>query len=151
LQITGKHSIALSREIVWAALLDPVVIKQALPGCDQLVETGQNAYQAQINIRVGPVTGAFESRFSLTNLKPPESYKLIIQGRGQAGFLDANGEIRLEENGEATLLHYHMDASVGGRVASFGQRLIESTGRLVARQGLKKLDAALQKWVDQSY
>lgn len=151
MQITGKHSIALSREIVWAALLDPVVIKQALPGCDQLVETGQNAYQAQINIRVGPVTGAFESRFSLTNLKPPESYKLIIQGRGQAGFLDANGEIRLEENGEATLLHYHMDASVGGRVASFGQRLIESTGRLVARQGLKKLDAALQKWVDQSY
>lgn len=151
MQITGKHSIALSRETVWAALLDPVVIKQALPGCDQLVETGQNAYQAQINIRVGPVTGAFESRFSLTNLKPPESYKLIIQGRGQAGFLDANGEIRLEENGEATLLHYHIDASVGGRVASFGQRLIESTGRLVARQGLKKLDAALQKWVDQSY
>ena len=150
MQVTGKHSIALSRETVWTALLDPVVIKQALPGCDQLVETGPNAYQAQINIRVGPVTGAFESLFSLEDLKPPESYRLIIQGRGQAGFLDANGEIRLEEDGEATLLHYHMDASVGGRVASFGQRLIESTGRIVVRQGLKKLDAALQKWGDQS-
>jgi len=149
-QIKGSHSVALSRETVWAALLDPAVIKQALPGCDQLIETGQNAYTAQINIRVGPITGAFESQFSLTDLKPPESYRLIIQGRGQTGFLDASGEIRLEEDGEATLLYYHLDASVGGRVASFGQRLIESTGRIVARQGLKKLDVALQEWGRQS-
>ena len=145
MKITGKHSIQLTRETVWTALLDPDVIAQALPGCDRLTRTGEHAYEAQINVRIGPVTGTFESRFSLEDLAPPESYRLKVHGQGQAGFLDATGEIRLEEDGESTLLHYDMDASVGGRVASVGQRLLESTGRVMARQGLKRLDSELQK------
>lgn len=145
MKLTGSHTLDAPRDEVWEALLDPDVIAATLPGCDALEEVGENEYVAPIRVGVGPVEGKFEGRFTLSDIQPPDSYHLDIKGKGAAGFMQGAADIRLEEDGSSTILHYEVNANVGGRVASVGQRLIESTGKLVARQGLKRLEKKMKE------
>ena len=145
MKLTGSHELDMPRQEVWEALLDPDVIAATLPGCDALEEVGENEYVAPIRVGVGPVEGKFEGRFTLSDINPPESYHLDIEGKGPSGFMRGAADIRLEQNGSGTILHYEVHANIGGRVASVGQRLIDSTGKLVARQGLKRLEKKMKE------
>lgn len=145
MKLTGSHELDAPRDEVWEALLDPEVIAATLPGCDGLEEVGENEYVAPIRVGVGPVEGKFEGRFTLSEIQPPESYHLDIKGKGPTGFMQGAADIRLEASDASTILHYEVNANIGGRVASVGQRLIESTGKLVARQGLKRLEKKMKE------
>ena len=138
LKIEGSFPFDVPRDIVWKALLEPDIIAKTLPGCEELTPAGENLYKAKLNVKVGPVQGGFEGQFSLSDLKPLEGYRLKLSGKGPTGFLEGEGEIRLEDRGEETTLHYEITAQVGGRVAAVGQRLLDSSARSVARQGLKR-------------
>lgn len=152
--IKGEYTIQAPRESVWRSLLDPQVIARVIPGCDALEETGRNEYKGVIRIGVGSIHGRFEGLFALSNLQPPESYHLKLSGKGAPGFLEGAGDIQLVENGDSTLMRYEVDAQIGGRIASVGQRLLESTARMVAKHGLERLNgvivANLQERSDQS-
>ena len=140
MKIQGEHVFEAPRETVWEAVLDPDVLTKVLPGCEDFKEVGENEYEGLLKIKVGPVQGKFKGKVKLSDLKALESYHLHLNGKGAPGFVDGQGDLRLEDDGGKTKLHYEVDAKVGGRIASVGQRLLDSTTRVITRQALEGLD-----------
>ena len=144
MKIQGEHNFARPRAVVWRALLDPAILARTLPGCEGLEPVGENQFKGALNVQVGPVKGEFQGTLELSEVVPPEGYRMKLRGQGSAGFMEGEGTIRLEERGAATLLRYDLDAQVGGRIAGVGQRLLESSAKVIARQGLEGLERELQ-------
>jgi uncharacterized protein len=144
IELQGSYTFDAPQEVVWAAVRDPQVLSQVLPGCERLVEVGENEYEGEINIRIGPVQGAFAGKVILSHVNPPESYHIDLQGRGPAGFVKGEGDLKLESVGSQTTLTYTGSASVSGRIANVGQRLMDSSARSITRQGLESLDNLIQ-------
>lgn len=145
MQLEGNYTFAATVEAVWDALMDPTILAQALPGGEEMVKVGDNEYHAVMNVRVGPVQGRFEGRIELTDIDPLHAYRMKVSGQGAPGFVNGDGLLRLESNGEAsTLLFYAGDVQVGGRIAGVSQRLVESTAKSLTRQGLQALDREVQ-------
>jgi len=139
MKVEGQHTFDASRAAVWSAVLDPEVIASIMPGCDALEQVGENAFEGTMKIKVGPVQGVFQGEVELSDLREGESYHIQIKGKGAPGFVDAQGDIRfLEEDGK-TVLAYEIDAKIGGRIASVGQRLLDSSTKVIARQSLEGL------------
>lgn len=144
MELAGTYTFQAPRSAVWEALMDPTVLAQALPGGEQLEKVGENEYRAAMNVRVGPVQGKFAGKVELADIQQPEGYRMKVSGSGPAGFVEGEGSIKLLEEGESTVMSYAGDVQVGGKIASVGQRLIDSTAKSVIRQGLKVLDAEIQ-------
>jgi carbon monoxide dehydrogenase subunit G len=140
MELQGTHQFKAPLATVWDALLDPTVLSKALPGGDKLERVGDNDYKAAMNVRVGPVQGRFEGQVTLSEIELHKGYRMKVSGTGAPGFLNGEGTLSLQENDEGTLLTYAGDVNVGGRIASVGQRLIDSTAKSIIRQGFKTLD-----------
>lgn len=143
MKLQGEHRFPVGRDVLWAALLDPALLVRVLPGCEPLVPAGENSWRAAMALRVGPVQGRFEGTLALSDLVERTSYRMAIDGSGPAGFLRGSGTIALADDGDGTRLAYEVDAEVGGRVAAVGQRLVESSARALAKQGLEGLEREL--------
>lgn len=144
MKLEGSHTFAAPRDEVWTAMLDPDVLIKALPGCEALEQVGDNEYKATLNVRVGPVQGRFSGSVTLSELNPPASYHMKVSGQGAVGFVTGEGDITLEEQSGSTVMHYAGDAQIGGRIASVGQRLLDSSAKSLTRQGLQAIDALIQ-------
>lgn len=123
--------------------MDPEIIAKVMPGCEGLEEVGENAYKGAMKIKVGPVQGKFDGNVAISDINEPESYRIKIKGKGAPGFVDAEGLIQFAENDGKTDLTYEMDAKVGGRIASVGQRLLESSTKVITRQSLEGLEVQI--------
>ncbi|MDE2691359.1 MAG: carbon monoxide dehydrogenase subunit G [Acidobacteriota bacterium] len=144
MKIKGSHTLAVPRGVVWEAILDPEVLSRTLPGCEDMAPVGDNRFRGKLKMKVGPVQGVFEGGVELLDLDPPNGYNLKMDGKGAPGFVNGNGSIRLEDEGDGgTLLHYEIDAQVGGRIAAVGQRLLDSSAKVLTRQGLQGLEQQL--------
>lgn len=133
MEMSGQQRIAAARETVWAALNDPEVLKQCIPGCQELTKEGDNAFAAKVRAKVGPVSANFTGQVTLSDIVPPESYTISGEGKGgAAGFAKGGAKVSLAEDGEGTLLSYDVDAKVGGKMAQLGARLIDGTARKMA-------------------
>jgi carbon monoxide dehydrogenase subunit G len=115
-----------------------------MPGCERLEQTGENEYQGEIKIRIGPVQGKFMGTVKLSDINKLESYRMDVDGKGAPGFVKGAGQVKLEPQGAATLMHYSGDAQVGGRIASVGQRLLDSSAKAITRQSLDSLHKQIQ-------
>lgn len=145
MKIAGEYVFAAPRAIAWEALQDPKVLAAVLPGAERLDLTAPDEYEGQLKIKVGPVQGDFVGKVKLQDLQPPASYKMVVDGRGAQGFVNATASIVLTEEGpSSTRMTYDSDANVGGRIASVGQRLVESSARAIVKQALDGLDAAMR-------
>jgi len=120
-------------------LQDPTVLTSVLPGCERLQEVGEKQYEGELNIRVGPVQGKFQGKIEMADIEAPRHFTLSIDGRGAPGFVNAKATVDLEPSGDGTLKKYASDAQVGGRVASVGQRLLDSSAKSIIRQSLDGL------------
>ena len=138
-KLAGTHSFDAPKSEVWEALLDPDVLSRILPGCRRLEKTAENEFSGEISIRVGPVQGSFNGTVTLDEIDAPNGYRMEIAGQGRPGFVKGVGTLRLEGD-EPTTLHYDGDAQLSGRIASVGQRLVDSTARSLTRQGLQSLE-----------
>ena len=141
MKIEGSHKIDAPRERVFAALVNPQVLQKCIPGCEQMEKTGDNQYKAKLTAGVGPVKGVFTATVSLEDIVAPEHYKLVVEGKGQPGFVKGTGELNLKDEGGATEIQYTGDVNVGGLIASVGQRMIQATANMLAERFFKSLEA----------
>jgi uncharacterized protein len=136
MQMSDSQRIPASKEKVWAALNDPAILKQCIPGCEALDMSSPTEMTATVVFRVGPVKATFGGKVTLSDLDPPNSYRISGEGAGGvAGFAKGGATVRLEAQGpDATVLHYDVDAQIGGKLAQLGSRLIDSTAKKLAGQ-----------------
>ncbi len=133
MDMTGEYRIAAPRQAVWDALNNPDVLKAAIPGCQTLEKTSDTGFSATVQAKVGPVKANFTGDVTLSDIDPPNGYKISGEGKGgAAGFAKGGATVALEEDGDATLLKYTVHATVGGKLAQIGSRLIDSTAKKMA-------------------
>jgi carbon monoxide dehydrogenase subunit G len=136
MQMNDSQRIPASKEKVWAALNDPEILKQCIPGCQSLDMSAPNEMTAMVVLKVGPVKATFSGKVVLSDLDPPNGYRISGEGSGGiAGFAKGGAVVTLASEGaDATMLSYVVDAQIGGKLAQLGGRLIDSTARKLASQ-----------------
>jgi uncharacterized protein len=144
MDVSGDYLFDTPQELVWEALQDPNVLGSVMPGGKGFEQTGENQYSGILEVKVGPVQGTFQGKITLSDIKAPESYKIEVDGTGATGFVKAIGNMRLEARGVQTFMEYSGQAQVGGRIASVGQRLMDSAARSIIRQSLVALNEYLK-------
>ncbi|WP_420629988.1 SRPBCC family protein [Candidatus Leptofilum sp.] len=144
MKVEGSYPFAAPRDVLWPMLLDPVVLANILPGCEKLEPTGENQFHGILKIKVGPVQGKFMGDVVMSDINDPESCTITVDGKGAPGFVKGTGALRLEPDGDMTNLHYSGDADVGGRLASVGQRMLETSANAIIRQSLEGLGQQVQ-------
>lgn len=143
MDMAGERRLPAARELVWAALNDPVVLQASIPGCRSLEAVG-DGYKATASVKIGPVAANFAGNVRLLNLNPPESYRIegAAQG-GAAGFANGGADVALAAEGAETLLRYTVKATVGGKLAQLGARLIDASAKQMADQFFDNFAAQL--------
>ena len=140
MKMKGEFRVPTDRETVWRALNDTEVLKECLPGCQEIEKTSDTEMAATLVIKVGPVKATFKGGVTLSDLDPPNGYTISGQGQGgTAGFASGEAKVRLVEEEGATVVQYDVDAKVGGKLAQIGSRLIDSTAKKLAKQFFDKL------------
>ena len=135
MKLAGNRVIAADRETVWAALNDPEVLKACIKGCQELEKTSDTSFEAVVKQKVGPVSATFKGAVQLSDLKPPESYRISGEGKGgAAGFASGGADVKLTAVEGGTELAYDVDAKVGGKIAQLGARLIDGFAKKMADQ-----------------
>ena len=133
MDMTGEFRIPAPRQRVWEGLNDPLILKESIPGCETIEKNSDTEFAARVVAKVGPVRAAFSGKVTLSDLDPPRAYTISGEGSGGvAGFAKGAAKVRLDEDGDATMLHYEVAAHVGGKLAQIGSRLIDATARKMA-------------------
>jgi uncharacterized protein len=144
MEFTGEYRIAAPQRAVWDALNDPNMLRRSLPGCKALEQTGANEFTATIAAKIGPVSATFKGKVELTDLDPPNGYTLAGRGQGgPAGFAKGSAKVRLEPDGDETLLRYSATVDVGGKLAGVGSRLIGGVAAGMAEEFFGKFSRVL--------
>lgn len=142
MEIKGEYKIAAPREKVFAALNDPTVLQACIPGCESLEKTSDTEMKAKVRMRIGPVSASFSGKVTLSDIDPPNGYKISGEGQGgAAGFAKGGAVVTLREDAGDTVLNYSVDAQVGGKIAQVGARLIDGTARKLADEFFGKFAA----------
>ena len=153
MKLTGSQNIPAPRETVWKGLNDPSILQLCIPGCSKIEVTAPNNFKATVTIKVGPVKANFGGQVTLSELNPPESYRITGKGDGGfAGFATGGATVKLTAlSANETQMDYDVDAQIGGKLAMLGSRLVDSTATSLANQfftkfgGLMKAAASAHK------
>jgi hypothetical protein len=134
MEMSGEERIPATQDATWAALNDPEILKACVPGCESIERVAQNEYQVLMVARIGPVSAKFKGKLVLSDLNPPHSYAIAFDGQGgAAGFGKGSAQVQLAPEGAGTLLRYQVKASVGGKLAQIGSRLVDAAARKIAQ------------------
>ena len=137
--MTGEVQLPASRQAVWEKLNDPEVLKVTIPGCESLEKTSDTSFQAVAVTKIGPVKARWKGKVTLTDLDPPNGYKIVGEGEGGvAGFAKGSADVRLTDKDGGTLLSYSVEAQIGGKLAQLGQRLINGAAKKMADEFFQK-------------
>ncbi len=138
MQMSGEYRIEASRDAVWAALNDPEVLKQAIPGCQEIDKTSDTEFAAKVKIKLGPVSAKFTGNVTLSDLDPPNGYTISGEGKGgPAGFAKGGAKVALAEDGDETVLTYDVQANVEYRYflrVTDERENLSPPGRVLARR-----------------
>lgn len=142
--MTGEIQLAAPKEEVWKKLNDPEVLKTCIPGCEELEKTDDQGFRAVAKMKVGPVSARFRGKVTLSDLDPPNGYRISGDGEGGvAGFAKGGAKVELAEHEGGTRLSYHVEAQIGGKLAQLGQRLINGTAKKLAHEFFENFARAL--------
>jgi hypothetical protein len=134
MDMTGETLIPAPRETVWRALNDPEILRQSIPGCETISKTSDTSFTAKVVAKVGPVRATFTGEVQLSDLDPPNGYRISGEGKGgPAGFAKGGATVALSDAEGGTKLSYKVDAQIGGKLAQIGSRLIDATARSMAQ------------------
>ena len=141
----GEFLIPAPREEVWEALQKPDILKECIDGCESMTETESNTFDCVVAIKIGPVKARFNGNIKMVDGEAPYSYFLDVSAQGGgAGFGSGRARVDLEEKPDGTLLKYHVDGTVSGRLAQLGARLMQSFSRKMTRTFFDRFS---QQWV----
>ncbi len=133
MEMTGEQLIALPQEATWKALNDTAVLKDCIPGCESIEQTGDNEFQLIMTAKVGPVSAKFKGKMTLSDVVPPTSYTIVFEGQGGvAGFAKGQASVNLEPQDNSTKLGYIVNAMIGGKLAQIGSRLVDGVAKKIA-------------------
>jgi len=142
--MNGEVQLAAPRQMVWAKLNDADVLKQCIPGCEELNKNSDTEFQAVATLKIGPVKARFKGRVQLSDLDPPNGYRISGEGEGGvAGFAKGAATVRLSDKDGGTLLSYDVESQIGGKLAQLGQRLLQGTAKKLADDFFNKFAAAV--------
>ena len=147
MEMQASRTLAVSQQQAWDALNDPEVLKLCIPGCDKVEPTGENQYAVAMALKIGPVSAKFAGKITLSDIAPPESYTIAFDGSGGvAGFGKGSAQVKLVPAGPQDCeLHYSVKATVGGKIAQLGQRLIDGAAKTMAEDFFKRFDDEMQR------
>ena len=132
MKLSGSYQINLEKQKVWEALNDPEILKKTIPGCQEFKKNSETEFTATATNKIGPFNASFTGDIELTDLDPPNSYKIIGSGNSLVGFATGEASVKLEDSNEGTKLTYVVEANVGGKIAQVGSRLIDMTAKKMA-------------------
>jgi hypothetical protein len=143
--MNGEVQLAATRQAVWDKLNDPAVLKVCIPGCEELEKTDDHGFRAVAKMKVGPVSARFKGKVNLSDLDPPNGYRISGEGEGGvAGFAKGGATVKLSDKDGGTLLSYDVEAQIGGKLAQLGQRLINGTAKKLADEFFSNFAKAVQ-------
>ena len=133
LEMNGEYDLPTDRQTVWKALNDEDMLRKCIPGCESLEKLSDTQFQAVVKLTIGPVSARFKGKVTLTDLDPPNGYKIVGEGEGGvAGFAKGNAAVTLSDIDGGTRLSYSAEAQTGGKLAQLGQRLIAGSAKKTA-------------------
>jgi len=141
MKIEGTHEIHSSPSRVYQALIEPAVLQRCIPGCERLEKSGENAYSTTLRAGVGSIKGLFTGNVRLEDLRPPEHFRIVVDGKGQPGFLKGAGDLDLASQNGVTLITYSGEVQVGGTIAGVGQRMLQGAAKMMATQFFTAIEA----------
>lgn len=144
--MNGEVQLDAPRDLVWSKLNDPDVLRICIPGCEELEKTEDDSgFRAVAKLKVGPVSARFKGKVTLSDLDPPNGYKITGEGEGGvAGFAKGGATVALSEKDGGTLLAYDVEAHIGGKLAQLGQRLINGSAKKLADEFFANFSKAVQ-------
>ena len=142
MKISGSYTVPVPRERAYQLLQDPAILAKCMPGTDHLEKVGDDQYAMKMKMAIASIGGLFAGKVRLADQKPPENFKLIVEGDGKIGFVKGEGLLSLVPQGEATEVHYEGDVQVGGTIAGVGQRLLDSSAKLIIKKFFEKFAEA---------
>jgi carbon monoxide dehydrogenase subunit G len=134
MQLSDEVIIPVPRMKVWEALNDPEVLRQCIPGCEEITKLSDTEMEATVTVKMGPVKASFKGAVTLSDIDPPNGYRISGHGKSMMGGAAGGADVRLQDVPEGTKLVYHVDAHVTGKIASLAQRFIEPTARQLSAQ-----------------
>jgi carbon monoxide dehydrogenase subunit G len=144
MEFTGRYVIAAPPQTVWDAIYDPAILKVCIPGCEALEKISPTEFTATAKIKIGPVSATFKGKVTLSDMVPPHSVTLSGEGQGGvAGFAKGGADVTLTPDGDGTVLTYVAKATVGGKLAQIGQRLVDGAAKQIADDFFKRFSAAV--------
>ena len=147
MQLSNQQTLPVNQQQAWEALNDIALLQASIPGCESITPTGDNRYELALTASVGPVKARFKGKLELSDLQPPTSYTMQFEGQGgAAGHGKGSAQVRLEPTGpRETVLHYSATASVGGKLAQIGSRLVDMTAQKMANDFFANFNAKLSE------
>lgn len=145
MKISGSYTFNSNREKVCAAITDPDVLLKCIDGCEKMVMTKKDSYDVHLKLGVAGLKGRYVGKIKMTDKKLPESYTLLVEGKGMPGFVKGKSLISMEEKGKKTELTCEADVQVGGMIAAIGSRLISTVSKKMMASFFKALDAEIKK------
>jgi hypothetical protein len=139
MKITGTYKLEAPQERAYDLLQDPEVLARCMPGCDSLVKTGEDEYSMRMKLLVASLNGLFDGKVKLADQERPNRFRMHVNGSGKVGFMKGEGVIALSPEGEGTLLSYDGDVQLGGSLAAVGQRMVDTTSKMMLKRFFDKL------------
>ena len=147
MKIAGSYTVPLPRDKAYALLQDPDILARCMPGTDRLEKVGDDQYEMKMKMVIAAISGSFDGKVRITDQNPPESFRLLVEGTGKIGFMKGDGLLRLVPQGDAaTAVEFDGEVNVGGSMAAVGQRLLDTTSKMIIRKFFEKFsqEAAAQ-------
>ncbi len=139
MKVAGVYSVPAAQERAYALLQDPYVLAKCMPGCERLDRITDNEYAMQLKMVLASIKGLFEGKVRVTEPNPPDSFRLIVEGAGKIGFMRGDGLMKLSRMEARTVVQFEGDVQVGGTIASVGQRLLDTTARMLIKRFFDRL------------
>lgn len=138
MKLAGSYVVPATPERAYQLMHDPVVLAKCMPGTDHLDKVAEDEYEMKMKMMIASMGGLFAGKIRIADQKPPESFRLIVDGSGKIGFIKGEGRLNLLAQGEATEVKYEGEVQVGGTIAGVGQRLLDTTAKMIIKKFFEK-------------